>query len=401
MVNPLRLLPAFRKLESDLESCRGTLARLQRRLLELQAERDEFHAHALRLDRERVEGLKREELMTAELADSADLASRLYEQRDALERERDELKTYLEPLERLKSELAVREQRMIRAETELSRLRGLLWAPPGHFYSPLVDPSDPHAALASTGDLRALEGRPDLVIDEPGMLSLLERIAAFYPEMPWQPARAAGARYFFDNPHFGEGDAITLYGLLRLFKPRRFMEVGCGYSSLASMDVNDFFLGGTMDTLYIDPNPEQLEKLLDDADPYRARIRATALQDVPLDWFTELEAGDVLFIDSSHVLKTGSDVCDALFRILPALASGVVVHFHDILYPFEYPREWICQENRSWNETYALRAFLQYNSAFRVLFFNNLIYRKYPDLTERLTPLCARNAGGGLWLRKN
>jgi hypothetical protein len=396
-MNPLRRLPAFRRLESEIERYRATYARLQQRILQLQGERDEMEAHARRLDRERAEGLERETRMLAELEDSANLAARLYHQRDCLERERDELRMHAA---RLEEEKAEREARMVHAESDLAGLRRLLWTPPGHFYSPIVDPSCPHAARASIADLHALEGRADLSIDEPRMLGLFEQLAQFYPGLPWREARVPGTRYFFGNPHFGAGDAFTLYALLCMFKPRRFLEAGCGFSSLAAMDVNDMFLGGTMDALFIDPFPQELEKLLDPADPYRARIRPLPLQDAPLEWFTELEAGDMLFIDSSHVVKTGGDVCDALFRVLPALAPGVLVHFHDVLYPFEYPPEWVRDQNRSWNEVYALRAFLQYNSAFRILFFNSLVYRKYPETAARLAPLCGRHPGGGLWLAK-
>ncbi len=396
-VNLLRRLPAFRRIEAELERLRAAVTQHRQAAAALAAERDEMHNHALRLDRELAEGLARERQMTAELADAADHIARLYDQRDALQKERDELRDHLARIEHEKAE---REARMVSAEARLAELNSWLYAPPGHFYSPIVNPSDPRVAGISIDDLNALDGRQDLEIDEPRMIELLERMGEFYADLPWARERRPGVRFLFDNPNFAEGDAITLYGLLRLNKPRRFLEIGCGYSSLASMDVNDLFLGGTMDTLYVDPFPETLEKLLDEADPYRQHIRPLALQDVPLDWFTELEAGDIVFIDSSHVLKTGSDVCDALFRVLPALAPGVIVHFHDVVYPFEYPPEWIRRENRSWNEVYALRAFLQYNRAFRILFFNSLVYRKYPRETAIHAPLCARNAGGGLWLEK-
>ena len=87
--------------------------------------------------------------------------------------------------------------------------------------------------------------------------------------------------------------------------------------------------------------------------------------------FDELNEGDILFIDSTHVLRTGSDVCFELFEVLPRLAPGVLVHFHDIFWPFEYPRAWVVDENRSWNELYAIRAFLMNNSDWHIIFFNH------------------------------
>src|SRR5690606_33895195 len=101
---------------------------------------------------------------------------------------------------------------------------------------------------------------------------------------------------------------------------------------------------------------------------------------------------DILFVDSSHVLKTGSDVNHLLFQILPILKKGVLVHFHDIFYPFEYPKEWILS-GRSWNEIYALRAFLTYNSNFKILLFSHFIHKKH-SLAFGKMPLAYKNWGG-------
>jgi hypothetical protein len=75
-------------------------------------------------------------------------------------------------------------------------------------------------------------------------------------------------------------------------------------------------------------------------------LHEARVQDVTLDLYAELDRDDVLFIDSTHVMKTGSDVCHELFAILPRLASGVLIHFHDIFWPFEYGEEWVLKENR-------------------------------------------------------
>ena len=118
----------------------------------------------------------------------------------------------------------------------------------------------------------------------------------------------------------------------------------------------------------------------------------------------ELQAGDLLFIDSSHIVKTGSDVHFELTEILPRLAPGVVVHFHDMFYPFEYPQRWVSQENHSWNETYFLHAFLMFNPAFRIEFWNHYVATQMRDEVLRLSPGPGKrfliNPGGGLWLRR-
>jgi hypothetical protein len=119
-----------------------------------------------------------------------------------------------------------------------------------------------------------------------------------------------------------------------------------------------------------------------------------------LELFEQLQPGDFLFIDSTHILRTGSDVCFELFEILPRLASGVIVHFHDVFWPFEYPAEWIVDENRSWNELYALRAFLTDNGKWKILFFNNYFAKLERSLVEKTFPTFLRNPGGALWLQR-
>ena len=120
---------------------------------------------------------------------------------------------------------------------------------------------------------------------------------------------------------------------------------------------------------------------------------------MPLELFESLQAGSLLFLDTTHVSKTGSDVNHEIFQILPRLKAGVIIHFHDVFHQFEYPPSWILKENRSWNELYMLRAFLMYNSKFEIMFFNQLIARRHPEMLLAASEKAARNAGGGLWLK--
>jgi predicted O-methyltransferase YrrM len=195
-------------------------------------------------------------------------------------------------------------------------------------------------------------------------------------------------------------DALALFAMIKEHKPRRYIEVGCGHSSCAAIDVNDHHLERPMAMTFIDPNPELFFSFLEPHSPYRDKVVAKRVQDVPLDVFRELGNGDILFIDSSHVVKTGSDVVDYLFRILPALSPGALVHIHDIFFPFEYPREWVVDENRSWNEAYALRAFLRSGSDYRIIFFSDWIYKCRRDLMQEKIPLCVLHRGGSLWLQR-
>ena len=112
-----------------------------------------------------------------------------------------------------------------------------------------------------------------------------------------------------------------------------------------------------------------------------------------------LEKNDILFIDSTHVSKAGSDVNYILFEILPTLKEGVIIHFHDVFYPFEYPQGWI-EKGFAWNEDYLLRAFLMYNSNFELLFFNTYMEQFHKTWIAKNMPDILKNMGGGLWLRK-
>ena len=273
------------------------------------------------------------------------------------------------------------------------------WVPPGHFYSPLVDPSDPFVSDALRREAAPVEPLSLFGIDEAILLGWFDRVTQNYALHPFAPAPAPGHLYGYENPNFPLADALALMTFLRELQPKRMIEVGSGYSSCAALDINEGYLNASVRLTFIEPLPELLHSLAGSRVPDGA-LRKARLQEVPTHVFGELEAQDILFIDSSHVAKTGSDVLDYLFRILPALASGVVVHIHDIFYPFEYPSAWIAGENRSWNEAYLLRAFLQGNQEWEVLFFFDWFYKCRRELLAERMPLCIPHRGGSLWLRK-
>lgn len=228
----------------------------------------------------------------------------------------------------------------------------------------------------------------------------------FYQEIPFSEKKNNHDRYYFDNLYFTYGDAISLYSMIRIFQPKRIIEIGSGFSSAEMLDINDRFFAYRMRLTFIEPYPERLLMLLRDQDGEIVTIKEKRVQQVPKDIFSELSANDILFIDSSHVAKTASDVLYILFDILPCLSAGVLVHFHDILWPFEYPNIWI-NEGRAWNEAYFVRAFLQYNTTFEILFFNSFMEVHHSKfLLDRLplmlkVPSIKTTLGNtSLWLRK-
>ncbi len=272
------------------------------------------------------------------------------------------------------------------------------WTPPGHFYSPIVDPSEitrRHAQVFNYGR------RPSNIdMRDEAQLALLRKMKEPFAKLPFQATESEGLRYYYDNPFFTYGDGIVLACMLMEFKPRRIIEVGSGFSSCVTMDVNDLFLGGTTEITFVEPFPTILNTLIRPEDRERYRMVASPVQDIDLGMIDTLQAGDVLFIDSTHVTKTGSDVNFEFFTILPRLASGVLIHFHDMFYPFEYPEVWVVNDNRSWNELYLMNAFLANNNEYEIVFFNDFMYREHRAATTAALPLFPKNAGGSLWLRK-
>lgn len=277
----------------------------------------------------------------------------------------------------------------------------LTWVPPGHYYSPIADPSDKHVKrILDSQPTAELPKNTGIELDEDEILEWLHRIGEHYARLPFSAEKVDPYRYYYENPAFSYGDAAVYFGMLLQLRPKRVVEIGIGHSSCLAMDTNDYFLNGGAELTFIDPYPETINRLLQESDPYRTRIIPEAVQDVDISVFGTLEANDILFIDSSHVLKIGSDVNHYLFNILPILAPGVVVHIHDIPYPFEYDADWIRRENRSWNEAYAIRAFLQYNSAFKIIYFNHFVYRRYTEALRVHLPNALRDCGASLWLQR-
>jgi hypothetical protein len=165
------------------------------------------------------------------------------------------------------------------------------------------------------------------------------------------------------------------------------------------LETSERFCANQIAMTFIDPYPQRLLSLLTEADRTGCEVIAAPVQDVPLERFTTLAANDILFIDSSHVAKAGSDVVHLITGVLPQLAAGVVVHVHDIFWPFEYPEEWI-RSGRAWNENYILKAFLQFNARFQIVFFNSYIALHHGETAARCLPLFMKNPGGGLWMEK-
>lgn len=271
-----------------------------------------------------------------------------------------------------------------------------LFVPPGHFYSPIVDLSEIEPLFSGKRN----DVETSVRIDGNGHLRLWHEIVPLLEEIPFTDLRSDKRRYFYLNDAYSYGDAMLLYSMLRRFRPSRIIEVGSGYSSACTLDTVEAFLGNNAVCTFIEPYPHLLQSLLRPGDMDGIRIIPHRVQDVDVTVFEELSENDILLIDSTHVAKTGSDVIFELFSVLPHLKSGVVIQFHDMFYPFEYPKDWVLKENRSWNELYMMRAFLTHNDAYEVLFFTDYFGQKFSEEIRKTFPLLLEDRGCSLWLRK-
>jgi hypothetical protein len=278
--------------------------------------------------------------------------------------------------------------------------------PPGHYHSPI--PSQRDITYSRLHD-PCPSSLPAIDLNLDGQLELLESVKPFYEEQPFTLHPNPRTRYHFTNDVYPCADAIVLYCLLRRFGPQRLIEIGSGWSTCVTLDTAEHFLAGPIELTLIEPYPDRLLTLVRPGDLDAADLRAEQLQDVPVSLFESLQKDDVLFIDSTHVSKTGSDVNYLMFEILPRLAAGVHVHIHDVHYPFEYPEGWV-QEGWGWNETFLVRAFLQYNHAFTVEFFTDMLRKREAQRLAIDFPLLLESPGasdprfsppGSLWLCKN
>lgn len=276
-------------------------------------------------------------------------------------------------------------------------LRGVVFSQPGHYYSPLLDiqslgPNDSNLPFDGA------EWWEHINLRSGEQLSYYEDLLNRFPVLPFPSQKTDEYRYFTGAGWFPVSDAFTLSGIIQKEKPHRIVEVGSGFSSAVMLDTLDHANMSAALT-FIEPYPDRLNSMLSSEDRSASTILVNQVQEVSLSVFDQLEAQDLLFIDSSHVAKVGSDVTFIFLRILPRLKRGVIVHFHDIGYPFSYPAHWI-REGRAWNESLILRAFLLGNPQFQVIVFNSYALNSFPEIFRERFPSFLNDPGGSIWIRK-
>lgn len=253
---------------------------------------------------------------------------------------------------------------------------------PNHFYWPVPNVSEleqqrwPAGRLAAPVDLRF-----------PVQLDFLREMAAEYaPEWNFPERFTSDSAYHYNNGFFESVDAEIAYSFVRRFKPSHVIEVGGGFSTrllTQALRTNFEQDGVRAELTTIDPG---LHSSRDPAPSVSTEVIPRPVQEIDLDLFSSLDEGDILFLDSSHVVRVGSDVVYEYLEILPRLRKGVLIHAHDIFLPHDYPLSWVVDNLSFWNEQYLLLAFLSFNSSFEVLWSSSGMQTFHPRALEKMVP---------------
>lgn len=263
---------------------------------------------------------------------------------------------------------------------------------PNHFYWPVPDVAE---LEKRTWPEYTLPGHGFHIADQ---ARLARKLASSFGEELVFSRESRDDSYHYNNGYFEAVDAEIAYGFVRSCKPAHILEIGAGYSTrvlAAALERNAEHDGVEGRLVSIDPNTERLPSA-----EWSDRVEQIprAVQDIDLEFFDLLRSGDILFIDSSHVVATGSDVTREYLQVLPRLRRGVLVHVHDIFLPFDYPRDAVLNKLWFWSEQYLLQAFLSFNTEFEVLWGSSAMqaYCPFADrgMLSALASQLSRNAGG-------
>lgn len=272
-----------------------------------------------------------------------------------------------------------------------------------HFYSPVPDTKE----LASDNDIWSKESQMvGIDMNDEGQLHLLDDVFTQYKgEFEFAINKTDNPHEFYLlNAGFGLEDAEVLHCMIRHFKPRTIIEVGAGHSTFVSARASMINRkdGHQTTLISIEPYPREIHKKgflgLD-------RLLIQKAEQVETEFFEQLDEDDILFIDSSHVVRIGNDVNFLYLEVLPRLKKGVLVHIHDIFLPYQYPKDWVINKRIFWTEQYLLQAFLCLNKAYEVVFGNHYMLSRYADKMHSVfahpQSYYQRNIPNSFWVRRN
>jgi len=265
---------------------------------------------------------------------------------------------------------------------------------PVHYSSPVPDTRAlPDRLWAGP---RELGGAIDLNL--PGQLEFLRRVSGWSGELADVPFEAEGRPgFFWNNTQLYRTDAALYYSTIRAFQPATVIEIGGGYSTMIA--ARAAAANGSTELVCVEPEPnDELRRGF----PGLSRLIELPVQEAGAALLSTLGPGDVLFVDGSHVAKTGSDVSFLFLEVLPKLPGGTLVHVHDVFTPWEYPEHWIKAQQQFWTEQYLLEAFLLFNREFEILCLTHYLGETQPEAVRDSLALPADVPAGGCsaWLRR-
>jgi len=251
---------------------------------------------------------------------------------------------------------------------------------PIHYYEPLPDFRSITAEQVSRR-----RTYPAIDFRREQQLALLNKLTNYADEL-------SDIDFDFNNGFFNGFDAAVYYCLIRHLTPQRIVEIGGGYSTRIAHKALVMNQQGELTCIEPYPDERLLEASLD------AEIIQRRVEEIDVDFFSCLNENDVLFIDSSHAVKFGSDVCYEFLEVLPSLNPGVWIHVHDIFFPHDYPAEWLLNQRLALNEQYLLEAFLSFNQAFATQLANYWICLDHAREAARLWPNTHRSSS--FWMKR-
>lgn len=264
-----------------------------------------------------------------------------------------------------------------------------------HYYEPLFNPKHLKKSLRKDREL------PGLNFNDSEQLQILNKFN-YNKELEKIPKEKTDLlEFYYRNPSIGPGDSEYLYNMVRLFKPRKIVEIGCGYSTLMAINAvrqnkkenQDYFC----EHVCIEPYENKwLESL-------NLKVFREKIENIEKKILKDLEANDILFIDSSHIIRPQGDVLFEYLEILPILRKGVLVHIHDIFIPKDYLDEWVLKDVKLWNEQYILEAFLTFNNEYRIIGALNYLKHHYSKEIYNKCPILANETNEepcSFWLVK-
>lgn len=263
-----------------------------------------------------------------------------------------------------------------------------------HYYEPMFNPNKLRYPLDKDRSL------PGINLNKNVQLNLLNNFC--YQNELLKFSRGGGTKYYYNNGNFGAGDAEYLYNMIRYFKPKKLIEVGSGYSTLMAIEAieKNMLEDSAYRCEHVCIEPYEMKWL----EKTSAQIIRKKVEEVELGFFQSLKENDILFIDSSHVIRPQGDVLFEYLEILPSLNKNVIIHIHDIFTPKDYPDDWVKDEIRLWNEQYLFEAFMSNNNDFEIIGALNYLSHNYTELLFEKCPVLKEQEGklppSSMWIRK-